>query len=114
MWNFSTRIIEEAVKKNGVNLGTVVADNITKQLHSDLQSIPVSILISTISQKKKRKEKKISYLYHQKALPARSLTPKHDLLPKRWNMWRWIHIFYNTYIHERAIFYYYYYFADDV
>ena len=58
MWNFSTQITEEAVKKNGVNLGTVVADSITKQLHSDLQSIPVSIVISTISQKMKRKEKK--------------------------------------------------------
>jgi cation transport regulator ChaB len=36
----------------------VVADNIRKQLHSDLQSISVSIVIPTISQKKKRKERK--------------------------------------------------------
>jgi hypothetical protein len=32
----------------------VVADNIRKQVHSDLQSISVSIVIPTISQKKKR------------------------------------------------------------
>jgi hypothetical protein len=36
----------------------VVADNIRKQLHSDLQSISVSIVIPNISQKKKRKERK--------------------------------------------------------
>ncbi|CAK7347004.1 unnamed protein product [Dovyalis caffra] len=34
-----SEITEEAVKENGVNLGTVVADNIRKRLNSDLQSI---------------------------------------------------------------------------
>ncbi|KAG5250885.1 prolyl-tRNA synthetase associated domain-containing protein [Salix suchowensis] len=39
---FSTQITEDDVKKNGVNLGTVVADNIRKLLRSDLQSISLS------------------------------------------------------------------------
>ncbi|KAG6776072.1 hypothetical protein POTOM_019575 [Populus tomentosa] len=34
-----SEITEDAVKENGVNLGTVVAENIRKRLNSDLQSI---------------------------------------------------------------------------
>lgn len=45
------QITEDAVKENGVNLGTVVAENIRKRLNSDLQSIAVSIFHSFLFQK---------------------------------------------------------------
>jgi hypothetical protein len=64
------QITEDAAKENGVNLGTVVAENIRKRLNSDLQSIAVSIFHSFLFQKKKKKV----YFYHHKALPAISLT----------------------------------------
>jgi hypothetical protein len=54
MWNFSKQITEDAVKENGVNLGTVVAENIRKRLNSDLQSIAVSIFHSFLFQKRRK------------------------------------------------------------